>query len=248
MVTVAAGTDTLSKIRGGPHWEVVIHPSRFEAKRVSTLRDCREAVEQAQVALLPGRQYPRIENEADYGNDWVGSGATRDYYLHEYWRMYQSGQFVHWFTFLDDVDGLDSLHEWDERAPSFKPDGFTPNGYLNVDGAFYTFTEVFEFAARLIAAKVLDEAPAVRISMSGVKNRVLSAGTRRMPAPRPHYATADTLEHEWQLSGPGIYGEAARLAREAARWFFERFGCHDFPEESLKREQDEFLAKRGLRV
>ena len=248
MVTVATSADILSEIRSGPHWEVVIHPSKFEEARVPSLRECREAVEQAQVALLPGRQYPRIEQEADSGNDWVASGATRDYYLREYWRLYRSGQFVHFFTFLDDVDGPDSLHEWDERAPLIKPEGFTPNGSLNVDGALYTCTEIFEFAARLMAAKVLDEAPLVRITMHGVKNRVLSAGTRRMPSPRPDYATADTLEHEWQLTGPGIYGEAARLARETARWFFERFGCHDFPEESLKREQDEFLAKRGLRV
>ena len=248
MVTVATSADILSEIRSGPHWEVVVHPSRFQRERIPVLKRCWEAIEQAQVALLPGRQYPRIELESDSGNDWIGSGATRDYYLHEYWRMYQSGQFTHWFTFLDDVDGLDSLHEWDERAPSFKPEGFIPNGYLNVDGALYPCTEVFEFTARLMAAGVLDEAPLVQISMHGVKNRVLTPGARGMPAATPDYATADTLERVWQLAGPGTYSAAARLAREATLWFFERFGCHDFPEESLKREQDEFLAKRGLQV
>ena len=248
MVTMATSADILSEIRSGPHWEVVVHPSKFEEARVPSLRECREAVEQAQVALLPGRQYPRIELEADFGNDWTGSGATRDYYLHEYWRMYQSGQFVHWFTFLDDVDGPESLQEWDESSPLFKPEGFTPNGFLTVDGALYTCTEVFEFAARLMAARVLDEAPLVRIIMHGIKDRVLSAGMRRMPSASADYGTTDRLGKEWQLSGPGIYGAAARLAREATLWFFERFGSQDFPEESLRRKQDEFLAKRGLRV
>ena len=97
-----------------------------------------------------------------------------------------------------------------------------------------------------MAANVLDEAPLIRIRMHQVKNRVLFAGDRRMPPARADYATADTLEHEWRLTGPGIYGEGARLAREATLWFFERFGCADFPEESLKREQEEFLAKDGV--
>ena len=71
MVTVAPSADTLAKIQSGPHWEVVIHPARFEPERVPSLQACREAVEAAQVALLPGRQYPRIEQALDYGNDWT---------------------------------------------------------------------------------------------------------------------------------------------------------------------------------
>ena len=75
-------------------------------------------MEAAQVALLPGRQYPRIEQALDYGSDWIGSGATDwDYYLHEYWRIYQSGQFVHWFTFLDDTEPEAARLERYEKAP-----------------------------------------------------------------------------------------------------------------------------------
>ena len=249
MVTVAAGTDTLSKLRGGPHWEVVIHPSRFEAKRVSTLRECRDAVEQAQVALLPGRQYPRIDRQSqEQGQDWVASAICFPFGHREYSRLYQSGQFVHFFTFPEDTWNPEEMQRAYDSTLVIKPENFTPSGFLSVIGALYTFAEIFEFAARFMAADVLDEAPTVRIVMHQAKDRVLVPPGRRIGPVSLHTATAETPEHEWQLTGPGIYGEAARLAREAARWFFERFGCHDFPEESLKREQDEFLAKRGLRV
>lgn len=245
MVTAQAGAAVLSEIRKGPHWEVAIHPAKFEPERILSLRECREAVERAQVMLLLGRGYPRIEEHEERGEDWVGGWISREYRLSEYWKLCQSGQFVHFFTFLDDTEDRTAMLERYEQAPMFKPPGFSPSGLLNVDGALYTCTEIFQFAARLMAEGVLDEAPTIWIAMYQIRNRMLAVSPNRMEPANPHYATEDSLEHTWRLQGPGVEAEAARLAQEATLWFFGRFGCDDFPRDSLKREQQEFLAGRA---
>ncbi len=251
MVTMVPSPDEVrSRIRENPHWEVVIHPSKFEAERIPSLKACRDAVEQAQVVLLPGREYPRTGRDyegqgyEDQGTDWVASTVCLKSVYHEYWRLYQSGQFVHSFTFIEDTTSHEDLRKEYEGTPRY-PEA-SPASFLLVLGALYYFTGIFEFAARLIAAGVLDEAPAVRIAMHQIKARALILPGRRLGPLPPHMATSDKLEHEWQFTGPGIYGQAARLAREAALWFFDRFHCGDISEEWLKREQEEFLAKRGL--
>ncbi len=235
MVTMATSVDTLSEIRSGPHWEVVIHPAKFEDARIPSLRECLEAVEQSTVALR-GWPYPYVNPETmEWGEDWIASSVDFSWgpVLHrEHWRLYQSGQFVHRFAFWEDNDpGYDHPHGG--------------SGTLHAMGALYTFTEIFEFAARLMAAGALDAAPVVKVAMQHIEGRSVVRGVPGI-LPSECRATADTLEHEWQLTGPGIYGEAAQRAREATLWFFERFGRDDFSEESLKREQDEFRAKRGL--
>jgi len=245
MVTVQTGADILSEIRLGPHWEVVIHPAKFEPERIPSLGECREAVERAQVKLLSGRGYPRIEDGEERGQDWVGGWISSEYTLREHWKLYQTGQFVHFFTFLDDTEERTAMLERYRKAPMFKPQGFSPSGLLNVDGALYTCTEIFQFAARLMADGVLDEAPTIRIGMHQIRDRMLAVSGNRMWPPNPHFATENSLEHTWRLQGPGVEAEAARLAQEATLWFFERFGCDDFPRESLRREQEEFLAGRA---
>ena len=236
MAIVAMSTDVLSEIQSGPHWEVVIHPAKFEADRIPSLTECREAVERSAVALR-GWPYPHDNlDTVEQGEDWIASSVdfTRGPVMHrEHWRLYQSGQFVHHFAF------------WEDHDPGYSHPG-DGSGTLHAMGALYTFTEIFQFAARLMLAGVLDEAPVIKIGMHQIRDRMLAASGNRTWSANPHFATEDSLECEWRLQGPGVEADGARLAREATLWFFERFGRDEFTEEWLRREQEEFLAKRGL--
>lgn len=245
---MAKSADILSEIRSRPHWLVVCHPSQFESERISSLTECWDAMEHAHVRLLSGRGFPRIERESqDRGEDWVGSGIHLGEHR-EYSRLYQSGQFVHLRAFTEDTWGLEAIRERYDQAPISKPTDFTPSGFLDIFGAIQTFTEIFQFAARLMGLSALDEAPVVKIGMKQVKNRVLSVWSpgEWLWLQRVYWATADSIEHDWQLTGPGREAEAARLAQEATLWFFQRFGYDGFSMEILKREQEEFLSKRGV--
>ena len=111
-------------------------------------------------------------------------------------------------------------------------------------GAIYTLTEIFEFAARLAAAEVLDDAPVVEIRMEQVRDRELTGGGRVWLS-AGFRASQEAIQGSWQMQGPGLYAEAARLGREAAIHFFERFGCLNFSKETLERTQEEYLARRA---
>ncbi len=57
------------------------------------------------------------------------------------WRFYQTGQFV-------DFAGV--TYDWDDQSQRRLPSqGWKPGEILNVQDALFTFTEIFEFAARL---------------------------------------------------------------------------------------------------
>ena len=226
MVTPTATTDVLSDLRAGPHWRVVIHPREFNKTRIASLGECWSAVEESQVRLR-GWPYPYVNQECRKpGSDWIASEVDGTNHR-EHWRLYQSGQFVHFFSF------------WEDRS-----DRHAAGGELSVVGALYTFTEIFEFAARLAAAGMLDDAPVVQIWMEQVRNRELT-GNGLVWLSSGFRAAEEPIEGSWQMQGPGLYAEAARLGREAAIHFFERFGCLNFSRETLQRTQEDFLARRA---
>lgn len=236
MTATATSTDILDEIRSGPHWKVVVRPQSFEPERIATLGDCRTAVDASQV-WLRGRPYPCRDENLERGEDWLASCVESFEKRREYWRFFQSGQFVHYFTFREDMPS------W--RIEADRQYGNHPSGYLDVDNVLYTCTEIFEFVARLMAAGVLgtpNEAPVVRIGMQHIKDRALSAA---FPWVLPDFcrATSDCLEHSWRVVGPGVYDEAAKQAREATSWFLERFGMKT-TDIVLKPEQEKILRRR----
>lgn len=238
MTATATSADILDDIRGGPHWKVVIRPQSFEQERIAMLDDCLTAVRDSQV-WLHGRHYPcRGENRA-MGEDWVAAWAESRG-RSEYWRLFQSGQFVHYFTFMEDMPSWrsESDRQYGNRSPE-------ANGYLDVDNVLYTCTEIFEFTARLMAAGVLgplDESPVVRIGMEQIRNRTLCAAFPWV-LPDVRQATTDCLEHSWRVVGPGVSDEAAKQAREATRWFLDRFGMKT-TDIVLKPDQERILRRR----
>ena len=244
MTATATSTDILDEIRSGPHWKVVVRPQSFEPERIATLGDCLSAVWDSQVRLR-GWPYPYLDENLERGEDWLASCVETFEERREYWRFFQSGLFVHYFGFWEDRPSWRSEIEGRYRTWGLAADGFSPNGFLDVDNALYTFTEIFEFTACLMAAGALGarhEAPVVRIGMYQIRDRALSATFPRIVDPH-HQSTSDCLEHSWRVVGPGIQDEAAKQAREATRWFLDRFGMKT-TDIVLKPDQEKILRRR----
>ena len=248
MVATATGTDILDEIRGRPHWKVVIHPAAFEKERIPSLDECWRIIERTRIARL-GWEYPVVapekpndrffpDDEArSRGNDWIASWdmSTPVYFrmASEYWRLYQSGQFIHLFTFRESKPVEEEYAHW------WGDDDET--GYLSFQHATHRFTAIFEFASRLIIAGALDAAPVVRIEMKEIKDRRLFFfDTLYRNTDPPLYRAHEDLRQEWRLT---LADDPAERAREAARWFFERFD-YDASEMALKLAQEDFLNNR----
>lgn len=229
-------------VKDAPYWRVLIRPERFEQERIATLKECWALMESCRVSLR-GWDYPHVdrENRAN-GKDWIASWC--EFRGHrEYWRLYQSGQFVHLFSFHEDTN----RKEADERARQEivnMPADFSPSGYLEVIGTLYTITEIFEFATRLAEKGIFGDSLLIEVKMIGTKDRVLFVWNLARAWHWFYKATEDTLDRMWKLKTQPLISNSAELARDAVVWFFERFEWMDVPRELLVDEQRRFLERR----
>lgn len=154
----------LTRIKEKGYWKITFRPTVYKADALS-LKEANEIVESCQVRLR-GWYYPHIQH-ADTGYGGVSRGA--DYCLgwfddddsvKEVWRMYKSGQFVHYKALWED-------RQEHPRTPE--------EPYLGVVSSLsQNVTEMFEFFSRLAQTGKLGEQFEVAIDfVSNVPTRVL---------------------------------------------------------------------------
>ncbi len=247
MTTATTSTTEIPvPVRDGPHWRIVIHPAEYQAERIPSLDECWRIVERTRVARF-GWEYPIVgaQSEREAGNTWIASWRDRNGEM-DYWRLYQSGQFVSLFSFWE--DDQDAHTYFSERHRQWEMPT-CPSGYLSVSRAIHLFTAIFEFASRLSIAGALDAAPAVIITLNGIKDRALAFPEGfdvSLQHTLRYFASTHSLERPkpWRLT---LFDDPAERAREAARWFFEGFH-YTPPETLLKLEQEKFLSNRLRRA
>lgn len=150
----------LEKIKAVGFVRVVIRPTVIPESL--TVAMAREIVNKSSVSLR-GWDYPHIasrndehggfEHRAEYAQDWC------DWYHHvEFWRMYRSGQFLHYKALREDLSNEADL----PKRP-----------VLAVGSFMYTVTEVTEFAHRLRAAGLYKEGATIQITLGNSRGRKL---------------------------------------------------------------------------
>ncbi len=239
-----ASTNLEVDVLAGPHWRVVIRPETFDAEHIPTLADCWRTVEQATVRLR-GWPFPALstrEGERAQGNNWVASWAAA-WDHREYWRLYQSGQFVHLDAARETVDKR-ARGMFQEAAESHRRDvdwSQVP-GFITYPNLLYRITEFFEFAARVCQRGVYTGRVLVGIGLHGVKGYALTMPTGRN---WPHYcvAGAEAIERRWTFDSAELVAASADRSLAAARWLLERFGWAA-PPEVLESDQMAFLERR----
>jgi hypothetical protein len=166
---------------------------------------------------------------------------------YEYWRFYQSGQFIHLFSIREaTVENWKQKLKSDMRAHlSHMPeiDWEKVPGFISFVNLVYTVTEIFEFAARLCQAGVYSGVVNVKIELKSIKGFVLSADWNR--AWSSYYAAAeDNLGYNWSGDSKDLVAKSAEYSLSAAAWFVERFGWLSPPLEVLRHDQANFLSGR----
>lgn len=243
-----ATTELPVPVRQYPHWRVLLRPGLYEEERISTLGECWAIVEQNRVRLR-GWDYPHLshrDSQRTQGVNWVASWS--DFMeRYEYWRLFQSGQFVHLF----------SVREATETAWREKLQGLTKGhlghvkglnwdavpGYLHITNFVYSMTEVFEFAARLCQKGIYQGSLEVGIQLEGVKGFVLATDWDR--AWYSYYpASENVIGKTWQLSTDDFVARSSEKSLEVVLWFFERFGWLDPAVQVLRQDQENFLKGR----
>jgi hypothetical protein len=227
-----------------PHWRLVIRPGIYDPHRLGSASECWRTIAGLSIGWR-GWDFPHIdEDPRNQRTDNTSISSWIDWGHHlEYWRFYESGQFLWKGAFWEDRMELDAGTIVSSLRGA--PPSFLPSGVLDTFGCVYHLTEFFEFASRLALRGILDETGVVEVSMCGVRDRVL------MHLDRPHFpqtfrkADADTLDREWPAAGFAVAPRAHAAALDAAVWFFERFGWREPDRDALTRIQHELIDGRG---
>jgi hypothetical protein len=211
------------RIKAGPHWRVTIRPATFNPVLLSSPDACWDAVITRQVRVPGGHTYPEADiwPGREEGPDWVAFDAGWSY-----WRYYQSGLFVHVFTFAE--DDPEHLASTIERARSF--DGYKDliddsTRFADPANLLRTVTMVYVFAARLAAHGLLDAAGSIEITLDHVCGRRLFAERFPVPQQVPRFCLEkDRVTEQRTVDVVELLGSPLRLTREHAMRLFTAFG------------------------
>ena len=230
----------LGKIRERGYWRVVIRPGRFEQSRIPNISSLYPLL-QERVVRLRGWYFPHLEEDGRYrtGLDWIEEASEYTYHL-EYWRFYQSGQFVDYAGLFEDWGMLD---EYFDLQPV--PDGHQVGQRLAITNTVYRFTEIFEFAARLALTDAYrgDERIHLAVLLRGLRNRRLFEDEPRFSWRRnDRPATIEEFPYVVDLASVELIANAHQLALQAAEQLFHRFQWQPAPG-VLQTIQDELLRR-----
>lgn len=232
-------------IAGHPHWRVNLRPEIHEAELIPSIADCYATIEKTRLRL-GGWEFPYLSphrNQRQQGANWIASGVNLDIHL-EYWRLYQSGQFLHLSAVRECIDSLwrkeleDAMKQSLSHITTF--DWSQVTGYMDIQNLNRTISEIFEFAARLSQHGICKGTVTVEVELKNSRGLLLAARPGRLWN-IDCLATEENLGHAWDVRGDALVASGAEHAMEATRWFLERFGWVNPNMDSLKKDQERFL-------
>jgi hypothetical protein len=232
-------------VKNCPHWLVTIRPDQYERERIPSRSACLKYVEKARVRLR-GWDFPYVSNREDdhgQGSSWIASWCQFMGSI-EYWRFFQSGQFIHYSGVREVTEG-----PWREKLQGSARshlrhmkdvDWDAVPGFISITNLLYNVTEFFEFAARLAQAGVYESGVSVRLELHGIKGFMLTTELNRMWR---EYCVAheNDLIKTWTIASDRLIAGSAEFALAATGWFLESFGWMNPHLDGLQKEQLKFL-------
>ncbi len=230
-----------------PHWRVNVRPLPYEPERISSLSACFDLIQSTKLSLR-GWDYPHLSNKPQQrgtGNHWIAGWS--DFMNHvEYWRLYQSAQFLHLAAVREVVPQWHAqLRTAAESHGSYRTDVDWDKvpGYFSLLNFLFTVTEIIEFAARLAQRGVYPGEVTLAIELRNVRGFVLTPDLDRawsgvLAASEPN------IGRTWEYESRDLVAASAEIAVQVSAWFFERLGWLDPAVEVLRRDQQKFLEGR----
>jgi hypothetical protein len=230
------------------HWRVNFRPIQYKELLIPTLEKCYEIIDKNKLSLR-GWDYPHLGRRAAeraQGNNWVASWS--DFKSHcEYWRFYQSGQFIHLFSVRGEKDT-----EWRKKLQDDMRDHLSHRtdiawenvpGYVSTIEFVHNITEIYEFAARLCQSQIYSGTINIQIQLKGIRGFILSASWERNWF--NHYAAGENiLTNSADFESDQLVATSREAALNAIIWFFERFGWHNPARDTISHDQEDLVKGR----
>ncbi len=234
-------SELLEKIRSRGHWRVRIRPIQFEDGRISDAAELEHILDRTFVQLR-GWDFPHLGSnplehcEDAKGNVWVGRETDWEDYV-EFWRFYRSGQFIHYSGMKED---------WpDQRQISAFYQGLEPGEALDAFEAIIRFSEILEFAARLVFRPADLERINLEVTVNGLEGRALWDKPGGLFPANKYRAKVEKYHYQQSFSFIQL-ADSKPPALEAAQDLFGHFGWN--PSMNLLRDIQTELLRKGSRL
>ena len=233
--------ELLAEIKSVGYWHVVIRPDSFIPNRINSFSNAEEIVRSSTVRFRgwPYPYFPENGEQVSRHEDYIQGHSDFARYW-ELWRLYLSGQFVHYLSMREDRIERGELVKMGRGVPS------DPNvPVLSIESTLFSITEIYEFGARLAERGVLGELVHVEVSLHGTRGRVLVVtDLRRTGLFYPRAADADEVRWTRLVPRAELLARPDELALEETVKCFEHFHWDDPPLGVLRKDQENFRARR----
>lgn len=231
----------INKIKERGYWRIHFAPLSDEKLSLS---QCREIVEKNSIQLR-GWYYPHVphridDNTAMQSGDKFWQGWINWENHIELWRLFQTGQFIHYLALVEDwTQDLIVNNMWD------RDNGPVKSGeILSTLNTIYLITEIFQFLSRLATDGIYKNGVRISISLNKTDDRKLAIlDYRRIPFSEDKKTIASEIGFEKSYTQKQLLEEPVDLAREAILHFFERFDWTP-PAEQIKTDQEKLIERR----
>lgn len=224
-----------------PYWHTNLRPEFYEVELISSLSECLKIVNQSRVKL-GGWGYPSETfdvSQRSQGATWISGWS--DLGRLEYWRFYQSAQFLHLSNFWDQRE--EALNPWRQRS-RVKGTRERPqvSGYVSISEIIFTTTGVFEFAARLCEKGIFNGQINLIIYLKKADNFILFEPNNLLFLDRFYKLTESSLRLSQTIKSDDLVANSKKYAIDAAIWFVERFGWHEPPANFFEQKQRDLFS------
>ena len=236
----------IEKIKSrGSYWKVLIRPANYQENLISSLDECKLIIEQSKVRLR-GWDYPYIDHRE-------GIKAAGDNSVHsfcnweegsrfEYWRFYQTGQFVHYFSMWEelwmDEEKKNGLKRWINGLENQKVDRF-----LSIISTLYSITEIFEFASRM-SSKIDASSFEIIIELYGTKNMMLFFEDRFRFLHQAYICAYEPIHIERILTKEVLLSKSSQVALDITIEIFKKFNWDGVNKQIFTEDQKKLLERR----
>ena len=207
----------LDEIKSRGYWKVIIRPAEFRQDYIRNYLSLERIIEKCSVQLR-GWAFPHLDKSIGFKklHDCIEQEVEWEF-IREFWRLYQSGQFVHFCGIFFDWEDQSQLRP--------KNSAWKQGEYLPVEDTLFRFTEIFEFASRYSLTEAGAEQMNIEIVLSGLQDRCLQLGYPRIGfVITKRKSNISEFSQNYPLARTELIAKSKEFALEASKELFARFG------------------------
>lgn len=231
---LTANRTIIDKMNNRGYWRVLIRSTKYNKENIPTLTECERYIYEGKISLR-GWDYPHINRDnLQRKKTWIE--CYGDFMGHiEYWRFYQSGQFAHRFSYIEDA----TIEEIGEIYSPALSKGKT----LSLLNALYRWTEIYLLAVYFIRKKIIYPQIQIYISLNNTKDRALVTDSNLFVDPS-YICQRKKLEFEDQFPIQNLLANYEEIALDKFIALLQGFNWPNPPRSLLREEQQKFIERR----